>query len=412
MMGEQEEGAPPMEFSSPSVRSRPVAAAAYFSQDFEWESLRDEVQRSGFMEGWESETGVEWTQRSTREEWIKFHNSHVKGCFFKERRYLVKEFPELLALDKKLKVLEVGCGSGSSVLPVLRANVNALVYACDCSIAALERAQGFVNAVDPPNVGMHRFFPFYCDICIQVLPSWLCCEVCRDSFKGTSNMRACSIWNDNEGSASVFSSCSKAPEGAMETGKIGVRVTQSNHCAHVIAGNDIGKCRSYGHCFKEDLGSSIDFSERLEGKESSCIPVEYEESTGVLPKSSFCVGGVNIVMMVFTLSSIPPERMHHVIKECYAVLEPGGLLLFRDYGLYDMTMLRFPVAQRIGKFLFQRNDGTLSYYFSPEVLRDMFTNEGFLEEEIQLCCVNLMNRKKCLPMKRVWIHAKFSKPKL
>ena len=48
-------------------------------------------------------------------------------------------------------------------------------------------------------------------------------------------------------------------------------------------------------------------------------------------------------------------------------------------GLYDMTMLRFSPAQRVGEHLFQRGDGTLSYFFSQEVLRDLFTQEGFVE---------------------------------
>lgn len=37
-----------------------------------------------------------------------------------ERRYLLKEFPELLSFKEYAKVLEVGCGNGSTVLPILR----------------------------------------------------------------------------------------------------------------------------------------------------------------------------------------------------------------------------------------------------------------------------------------------------
>lgn len=37
-----------------------------------------------------------------------------------ERRYLLKEFPELASCDADSVVLEVGCGNGSSVLPILR----------------------------------------------------------------------------------------------------------------------------------------------------------------------------------------------------------------------------------------------------------------------------------------------------
>lgn len=37
-----------------------------------------------------------------------------------ERRYLLKEFPELVSCEENSKLLEVGCGNGSTVLPILR----------------------------------------------------------------------------------------------------------------------------------------------------------------------------------------------------------------------------------------------------------------------------------------------------
>lgn len=40
--------------------------------------------------------------------------------WMQERRYLLKEFPELVACGEYPKLLEVGCGNGSSVLPILR----------------------------------------------------------------------------------------------------------------------------------------------------------------------------------------------------------------------------------------------------------------------------------------------------
>jgi hypothetical protein len=68
--------------------------------------------------------------------WDDFHKQHRGGNFFKERRYLLAEFPSL-ALDTPFSILEVGCGSGSSCLPVLRANPRAAVLACDFSAAAV-----------------------------------------------------------------------------------------------------------------------------------------------------------------------------------------------------------------------------------------------------------------------------------
>lgn len=48
------------------------------------------------------------------------------------------------------------------------------------------------------------------------------------------------------------------------------------------------------------------------------------------------------------------------------ILKPGGLLLFRDYGLYDMTQVRF-ISKRdrkVGENYYQRADGTRTFFFS------------------------------------------------
>lgn len=92
------------------------------------------------------------------------------------------------------------------------------------------------------------------------------------------------------------------------------------------------------------------------------------------------------------------------------VLKPGGLLLFRDYGLYDMTMLRFGQDQRVGFREYVRLDGTRSYFFCLNTLRDLFVNAGFVELELEYCCVKSLNRRNGKSMERVWVHGKFQKP--
>ncbi|KAI5083842.1 hypothetical protein GOP47_0000011 [Adiantum capillus-veneris] len=300
---------------------RPSTAMHYFSQDFKWEDLRDEVQSR--PKGSDDVLGnlpVVSLDHNV-EAWKKFHHLHAKHAFFKERRYLVKEFPDLLASDRVLNILEVGCGTGSSVLPILRANKAAVVYACDCSESVLRRAHSLVQTTISSD-GNCRFVPFLCDISIQRLPSWLCCSSCMDL------------------------------EGIIHEDSI-----------------------------------SSENGERLH-----------------------CINGIDIITMIFTLSSIPPHQMQHVIEECFSVLKPGGLVLFRDYGLYDMTMQRFSATQRVGEQLYQRGDGTLTFFFTPESLSNLFVQAGFVEEENYFCCVEVRNRRRELPMKRVWIHAKFIKP--
>ena len=58
-------------------------------------------------------------------------------------------------------------------------------------------------------------------------------------------------------------------------------------------------------------------------------------------------GSVDIVTCIFVLSAIHPDNHRAVFASLSAVLRPGGCLLFRDYGLYDMAMLRWVTRQTI-----------------------------------------------------------------
>ena len=49
---------------------------------------------------------------------------------------------------------------------------------------------------------------------------------------------------------------------------------------------------------------------------------------------------VDVVSLVFVLSAIDPVKFATALSNVAAVLRPGGLLIFRDYGIYDMAMFR------------------------------------------------------------------------
>lgn len=49
---------------------------------------------------------------------------------------------------------------------------------------------------------------------------------------------------------------------------------------------------------------------------------------------------VDVVSLVFVLSAIDPAKFATALSNVAAVLRPGGLLIFRDYGIYDMAMFR------------------------------------------------------------------------
>jgi methyltransferase-like protein 6 len=74
-------------------------------------------------------------------------------------------------------------------------------------------------------------------------------------------------------------------------------------------------------------------------------------------------GGVNVITMLFVLSAIPPEAAGAALRNVAAALQPGGVVLFRDYGRHDAAQLRFAPGHRLQDQLYVRQDDTLAHYF-------------------------------------------------
>ena len=66
--------------------------------------------------------------------WDKFYQTNTTH-FFKDRHWLTREFPELLAPGAKL--LEVGCGVGNTIFPLLQENNTLYVYGIDFAPKAI-----------------------------------------------------------------------------------------------------------------------------------------------------------------------------------------------------------------------------------------------------------------------------------
>ncbi|KAK7886964.1 hypothetical protein WMY93_026585 [Mugilogobius chulae] len=91
-----------------------------------------------------------------------------------------------------------------------------------------------------------------------------------------------------------------------------------------------------------------------------------------IPESS-----VDVITLIFVLSAIHPDKMKLALENISRVIKPGGVVLFRDYGIYDHAMLRFKSGNKLGDNFYVRQDGTRSFFFSKEFLAELFESAGF-----------------------------------
>jgi methyltransferase-like protein 6 len=286
--------------------------------------------------------------------WDRFHSRiNVSGVFFKPRRFTLEAFPDLRHIDSGV-ILEVGVGNGSNVVPILEQTTSSVtLWATDVSRRALE-----IVGEQLEREHLHA-----------------------DEGRGWRDRVALFQYDAVLGVVGE-------PDSVITTDAVagGNEIDDGSMC-----GGDRGREDGYA-----DLGAPSEATAPL------------LNITNSPPRS--LIEQTRATLAMFVVSAIPPSYHAVTFKTLASTLQPGGLLCFRDYGLYDLAMLRADASNVLTPNLHRRGDGTLVTYFTPLQVTQFIEEAGLTVDVSEYHTVENTNRKKGGAMRRVFVHAVGRKP--
>lgn len=280
--------------------------------------------------------------------WDQFYRNN-QANFFKDRKWLRVEFPALYEAtlpDAGAKsILEVGCGAGNTLFPVLRGNKNPdlLVTGVDFSSTAVKIVKDGLTDLEQNGVPV---------------------ENSEAKSKEASNSNDS---NDNE--------------------------------------NDSNSNNENSNDSTTELSNTAPIEYRpLVGRGAASV-WDLAEPNGVLPEG-IEPGSVDIVVLIFVFSALSPDQWKQAVDNLALILKPGGIVLFRDYARYDLTQLRFKSGRMLDENFYIRGDGTRVYFFTEEELDQIF-GQRLIVNKIATDRRLMVNRKRRIKMFRIWLQASF-----
>lgn len=138
-------------------------------------------------------------------------------------------------------------------------------------------------------------------------------------------------------------------------------------------------------------------SSRVEGHVSDITRENY----------SFLKEKVDVVFMIFVMSAISPQKFQQVIENLLPCLNPDAKVFFRDYAVNDHAMVRFKPGKCISDRFYVRQDGTRSYFFNLEELKELFINNGAKVQNLNYVSRKTVNKAENVNVQRTFLQGTF-----
>ena len=295
--------------------------------------------------------------------WDAYYLAHG-DTGFKDRHWLAKDFPQLFAgrpgvgVSRTVTLLELGCGVGNAFFPLLAQHPRLVVTAFDLS----KRAIGHIAA--HPLSGSGR--------------------VCAFSHNAAHGGTAVAV----QSAHAAFVAPARSGDAACG----GVEGARDGPGPAVTAASAL-----YRHMLPLSLyAARADAGGLGEG--------------GAARKPGRLFVGFEAALVLFMASAMPHASLASIFHEAATCLAPGGVLLFRDYAIYDEAELRFRPGRRLDQHLFARCDGTLAAFFSIEDVTIAAARAGLEVVETRYLYRRNSNRATGQQLRRIFLHAVLRAP--
>nr|XP_048281710.1 mRNA N(3)-methylcytidine methyltransferase METTL8 isoform X1 [Myodes glareolus]XP_048281711.1 mRNA N(3)-methylcytidine methyltransferase METTL8 isoform X1 [Myodes glareolus]XP_048281712.1 mRNA N(3)-methylcytidine methyltransferase METTL8 isoform X1 [Myodes glareolus] len=349
-------------------------------------------------------------ERDANRYWDTFYQTH-KNKFFKNRNWLLREFPEILPVDKNSKE-EVEGSSRDQV----RSNFSSMQRtethcqkSCVSSAPWSEERSNFPNQdleEHSEGPGKTEHFPGS-KATFRILE--VGCGAGNCVFPILNTLRQC-CW------CGVVLTCAPVGEEPRQSADLAERLLKV--IGYKTAAWDADAVRipsqrnipgSFLYCCDFAAEAVELVKSHASYSEAHCCAFLHDVCDDGLAYP-FPDGTLDVILLVFVLSSIHPDRMQAVVDRLSKLLKPGGMLLFRDLGRYDNAQLRFKKGRCLSENFYVRGDGTRAYFFTKGEIHRMFCEAGLHEKQNLVDHRLQVNRKKQVTMHRVWVQGKFQKP--